>query len=232
MKYFLFISFVFYTIYGKPQIPSGYYEQYDPSGILLDRLLIADSCFEQYIFLNEKTIYGKGIIKIENQIATFQYDELNPVQFYSILYECKKETESEIIISVRIDSTNYQDSFDPCSFYFINNKNDSVLFDNIVTFANDTSIREAAVNISSKLINNNVQLMNDFDQHFITLLLDNNSYVNINKQIIEYRVESVSKKQIVLLDKNDLLIVYKKNKKEAKDFSKYLEMKEIIEIPF
>lgn len=229
MKQIFFCLLLLVSVIANGQSLDGYYERADNNGQIIERLIITQDYFEQYIFEGDVLKIGTGNFKLNSDSITFTYEKKKPFKVYRLNYTFSDQKSNKFVINCKLDTTNYSTPIDLYRVIMYDKTTNEIDATNGFTSTNADTVDVTQMAIVVDQYYKRFNLSSGHNKHDILIELDNTktSYLYFENKSFRISESTEAGFSLELPSKEQHNFI--KNDKNEKEFREYLNMKNQIE---
>ncbi len=229
MKQIFFGLLLLVSVIANGQSLDGYYERADNNGQIIERLIITQDYFEQYIFEGDVLKIGTGNFKLNSDSITFTYEKKKPFKVYRLNYTFSDQKSNKFVINCKLDTTNYSTPIDLYRVIMYDKTTNEIDATNGFTSTNADTVDVTQMAIVVDQYYKRFILSSGHNKHDILIELDNTktSYLYFENKSFRISESTEAGFSLELPSKEQHNFI--KNDKNEKEFREYLNMKNQIE---
>lgn len=229
MKQLLFGLLLSTVVQVNGQSLDGYYERADNKGQIIERLIITQDYFEQYIFEGDVLKIGTGNFQLNNDSISFIYEKKKPFKVYRLNYTFSDQKSNKFVINCKLDTTNYTTPIDLYRVIMYDKTHNEIDVTNGFTSTNADTVDVTQMAIVVDQYYKRFNLSTGHNRHDIAIELDNSKTSYLYFENKSYRITETTAEGFSLEMPSKEQLNFIKNDKNEKEFREYLNMKNQIE---
>lgn len=229
MKQLLFGLLLSVGVQVNGQSLDGYYERADNKGQIIERLIITQDYFEQYIFEGDVLKIGTGNFQLNNDSISFIYEKKKPFKVYRLNYAFSDQKSNKFVINCKLDTTNYTTPIDLYRVIMYDKTQNEIDVTNGFTSTNADTVDVTQMAIVVDQYYKRFNLSTGHNRHDIAIELDNSKTSYLYFENKSYRITATTAEGFSLEIPSKEQLNFIKNDKNEKEFREYLNMKNQIE---